>query len=50
MIIIPAFLSRTVAGIPEKESVAFFFMFLSFYLFLKAWKSERIICRLTKKN
>ena len=40
MIIIPAFLSRTLAGIPEKESVGFFFMFLSFYLFLKAWKSE----------
>jgi len=43
MIVIPTFLSRTVAGIPEKESVAFFFMFLSFYLFLKAWKSEKII-------
>ena len=28
MTIIPAFLSRTVAGIPEKESVGFFFMFL----------------------
>jgi len=40
MITIPAFLSRTVAGIPEKESVGFFFMFLSFYLFLKAWKSK----------
>ncbi len=42
MIIIPGFLSRTVAGIPEKESVAFFFMFLTFYLFLKAWKSEKL--------
>ena len=42
MIITPIFLSRTVAGIPEKESAAFFFMFLSFYLFLKAWKSERL--------
>ncbi|MEK6859498.1 MAG: STT3 domain-containing protein, partial [Nanoarchaeota archaeon] len=42
MIVIPIFLSRTVAGVPEKESVAFFFMFLSFYLFLKAWKSEKI--------
>lgn len=40
MIVIPTFLSRTVAGIPEKESVAFFFMFLAFYLFLRAWKSE----------
>lgn len=43
MIIIPGFLSRTLAGIPEKESVGFFFMFLAFYLFLKAWKSEKII-------
>lgn len=42
MISIPVFLSRTVAGIPEKESVAFFFMFLSFYLFIKAWKTEKI--------
>ena len=41
MIIIPGFLSRTVAGIPEKESVGFFFLFLTFYLFLKAWKTEK---------
>lgn len=40
MIVIPVFLSRTIAGIPEKESAAFFFMFLSFYLFLKGWKCE----------
>lgn len=40
MITIPVFISRTVAGIPEKESVGFFFMFLAFYLYLKAWKSE----------
>jgi asparagine N-glycosylation enzyme membrane subunit Stt3 len=43
MIILPGFLSRTVAGIPEKESVAFFFMFASLYLFLKSWKTERNI-------
>ena len=42
MIVVPEFISRTVAGIPEKESAAFFFMFLAFYLFLKAWKSETI--------
>jgi asparagine N-glycosylation enzyme membrane subunit Stt3 len=41
MIVIPAFLSRTVAGIPEKESAAFFFMFLVFYFILKAWKSKK---------
>jgi len=43
MIVIPTFLSRTIAGIPEKESAAFFFMFLTFYLFLKSWKSEKMI-------
>ncbi len=42
MIVIPVFLSRTIAGIPEKESAGFFFMFLAFYLFLKAWKSEKL--------
>ena len=42
MIVIPIFLSRTVAGIPEKESAAFFFMFLAFYLFLRAWKSDKL--------
>jgi len=43
MIIIPSFLARTIAGIPEKESIGFFFMFLCFYLFLRAWKSEKNI-------
>ena len=42
MIVTPAFLSRTVAGIPEKESAAFFFMFIAFYFFLKAWKSQKL--------
>ncbi|MBT4135740.1 hypothetical protein HOD75_04380 [archaeon] len=41
MIVMPVFLARTIAGIPEKESASFFFMFLAFYLFLKAWKSEK---------
>ena len=40
--VIPAILPRTIAGIPEKESAAFFFMFLSFYIFLSAWKSKSI--------
>lgn len=42
MIILPGFLSRTVAGIPEKESLGFFFMFLAFFLYLRSWKSEKI--------
>ncbi len=40
--IIPALLPRTIAGIPEKESAAFFFMFLTFYFFLLAWESKNI--------
>lgn len=42
LIIIPALLPRTVAGIPEKESPGFLFMFLAFYLFISAWKSKKI--------
>lgn len=33
-------LPRTIAGDPEKESAGFLFLFLSFYLFLSAWKSQ----------
>jgi asparagine N-glycosylation enzyme membrane subunit Stt3 len=42
MIVVPVFLARTIAGIPEKESASFFFMFLAFYLFLKSWKSDKL--------
>lgn len=39
--IIPAILPRTIAGIPEKESMGFFFIFLSFFLMTRAWKNEQ---------
>ncbi len=39
--VIPSILPRTIAGIPEKEGLGFLFMFLSFYLFIKAWKAEK---------
>lgn len=39
--VIPALLPRTIAGIPEKESAAFFFMFLAFYFFLEAWSAQK---------
>ena len=42
MIVSPVFLSRTIAGIPEKESAAFFFLFLALFFFLKSWKVEKI--------
>ena len=43
LIVVPSLLARTVAGIPEKESAGFFFMFLAFYLFIMAWKKEKIV-------
>lgn len=39
--VLPPILPRTIAGIPEKESAAFFFLFMSIYLFLCAWKSRQ---------
>ena len=42
LIVSPSLLSRTVAGIPEKESVGFFFLFLAFYFFLCSWKAESL--------
>jgi len=43
LIVVPSLLSRTVAGIPEKESAGFLFMFLAFYLFIISWKKESIL-------
>jgi len=40
-ILIPSLLPRTIAGIPEKESAAIFFMFLTFYFFLESFISEK---------
>jgi asparagine N-glycosylation enzyme membrane subunit Stt3 len=41
-VLIPSLLPRTIAGIPEKESAAFFFMFMAFYLFLEAFTSKKL--------
>jgi len=41
-VLVPSLLPRTIAGIPEKESAAFFFMFMALYLFLRAFDSENI--------
>ncbi|MDD5012022.1 MAG: STT3 domain-containing protein [Candidatus Nanoarchaeia archaeon] len=41
-VLVPSILPRTIAGIPEKEGVAFFFMFLAFYFFLEAFTSEKL--------
>ena len=39
--VIPSLLPRTIAGIPEKESAAFLFLFLSLYFFIVAWKDGK---------
>ncbi|MBU0958724.1 MAG: hypothetical protein KKB31_02135, partial [Nanoarchaeota archaeon] len=41
-VLIPSLLHRTIAGIPEKESAAFFFMFMAFYFFFEAFTNENI--------
>lgn len=45
--LIPSLLPRTIAGIPEKESSGFLFLFLAFYFFLCAWKSDKLSKQLT---
>lgn len=39
--VIPGFLHRTIAGVPEKESAGFLFMFLAFYFIIKAWREDK---------
>jgi asparagine N-glycosylation enzyme membrane subunit Stt3 len=38
--VLPSILPRTIAGIPEKESAAFLFLFLAFYFFISSWQSK----------
>ena len=45
--VIPALLLRTIAGIPEKESAAFFFWFIAFFFFISAWNSEKLKIKIT---
>lgn len=41
--VIPSLLPRTIAGIPEKESVGFLFISLSLYFIIKSFKSKDYI-------
>jgi asparagine N-glycosylation enzyme membrane subunit Stt3 len=43
--VFPVFLPRAIAGIPEKEGSAFFFIFLAFYFFILSWKAKSSIKR-----
>ena len=38
--VVPSLVPRTIAGIPEKESAAFLFLFLGFYFFISAWQAK----------
>ncbi len=38
----PSLLPRTIAGIPEKESAGFLFIFLSLYFFIEAFTTEKL--------
>ena len=40
--VIPGFVHRTVAGVPEKESAGIFFMFLAFYFMACSLKEEKL--------
>ena len=41
LVVMPPLLPRTIAGIPEKESAGFFFLFITFYFFISAWKEKQ---------
>jgi len=47
LIVIPSLLPRTIAGIPEKESAAFLFFFLTFYFFICAWRGKSRISQIS---
>jgi asparagine N-glycosylation enzyme membrane subunit Stt3 len=42
MIVAPSFLARTIAGIPEKESSGFLWLFLSLYFFILSMKEDKL--------
>lgn len=42
MIVTPAFLPRTIAGIPEKESSGFLWLFLALYFFVLTLKEQKL--------
>jgi asparagine N-glycosylation enzyme membrane subunit Stt3 len=41
-VLIPSMIPRSIAGIPEKESAGFFFLFLALYFIIEAFSSEKI--------
>ena len=45
--VVPVLLPRTIAGIPEKESAAFLFMFAALYFFFVSWRKNEAYSRIT---
>ncbi len=41
-VLVPSLLPRTIAGIPEKESAGFAFIFFAFYFFIEAFTSDKL--------
>jgi asparagine N-glycosylation enzyme membrane subunit Stt3 len=46
LLTLPSLLGRTIAGIPEKESMGFALLFFALYFFLLAWKKKSIFIAL----
>ena len=42
LIVIPAFLFRTMAGVSDKEALGTMFMFMAFYFFIYSWKQNNL--------
>ena len=43
LIVVPAFLFRTMAGVSDKEALGTMFMFMAFYFFVYSWKQENLV-------
>src|SRR3989344_5068243 len=43
LIVVPAFLFRTMAGVSDKEALGTMFMFMTFYFFVYSWKQENLV-------
>ena len=43
LIVIPAFLFRTMSGVSDKEALGTMFMFMVFYFFIHSWEEKKLI-------
>src|SRR3989344_8889248 len=47
LIVLPAFLFRTMSGVSDKEGLAILFLFMTLYLYVVAWQSKTIKTAIT---